>query len=187
MFYLSTFKKIWATILSNKLLRILFILNIVFVAILVIFFVFNQRFGHQIEVNQQEITKNEQSLVRLQQILLNQEGAPEIDLSQTKVFAEFEEVIPFISLLEDLFLPIDPESQISIKTREDQIFIDHFADYVIISKVGNKGRLLQALKQLQDSRFILKLINFNIIYKPNEVADVSELDQIELTLRLYLK
>jgi len=111
-------------------------------------------------------------------------------LFEKKSFSSYDEVIPFIAYLEKLFSAIDPEAQITIKSQEGQIFLDHFADYNVDLKMKPEGRdwLYKALDQLYGSRFIVKPMSFTMYYNPPASGTGnSELQEIILVLRLYIK
>jgi len=165
------------------------LLAVIFLLLTSVFLLVNFSYGKKIQVNQKEIAKNEQALLALQRLILNSENGKGMDISlfQNKSFADYTEVIPFTALLENMFEKVDPEASISIKSHEDQIFADHFADYTIKLKVENKEALLKAVEDLYNSRFITKVMNFSMDYTPTQNGKNNELSGIELSLRLYLK
>ena len=110
------------------------------------------------------------------------------DLFQKKSFANYEEVVPFIAFLESLFTVIDPDAEVIIKSKENQIFIDHFADYTVYFEVNeNKELIFKALDELDKSRFIINILNFSMDYKPAGDENLNQLSEVELVIRLFLK
>ena len=146
-------------------------------------------YQQKIQINNEEIDKNLilfKSLQNTAQVVAQE--VVEDNLSQKKSFAEYEEVIPFITFLENLFSVIDPDAAIVIKSREKQIFIDHFADYSVSLEVkGNKILFYKALDELKKSRFIINVLSFSMDYKPTGEDGLSQLDEVEFVIRLFLK
>ena len=181
--------KILPIVRKNKMLRTLSILSVVFLIIIVAVFAVTLSYKEKTQASQSEIEKNLATLEDLQDLIQQEsESSTENDLSQKKSFAEYEEVIPFITFLESLFSVIDPKTEITIKSHENQIFIDHFADYQVLFKAGQSKELFfKALEELHDSRFITHIINFELDYKPAEDGQFNKLNQVELVIRLFLK
>lgn len=146
-------------------------------------------YGQKYQENQTEIEKNQILLQSLQTISQTEsEKTPEDDLLQKKSFASYEEVIPFIAFLESLFTIIDPDAEVIIKSRENQIFIDHFANYTVKLEInGHTDLLYKAIDELGKSRFIINILNFNMDYKPIGEEAINQLDEVELAIRLFLK
>ena len=146
---------------------------------------------HREEVTiRSQIQANDLTFASLQKIAQEEERkALQRGLFEKKSFSNFEEVIPFIAYLEKLFSAIDPEAQITIKSQEGQIFVDHFADYSVDLKLKPTGKewLYKALDQLYGSRFIVKPMSFTMYYNPMEDVGKNELQEIILVMRLYLK
>lgn len=140
-------------------------------------------------MNQEEILKNEQAYKNLQVIVQsNIQAFAEDDVFLKKSFADYEEVVPFIAFLESLFGVIDPEAEIIIKSKEEQIFLDHFADYTVQMDIKDTENLLyKAFGELENSRFIINLMNFTMDYKPVGDEGLNVLDHVEFTIRLFLK
>ncbi len=136
----------------------------------------------------EEISKNEQLLKSLQQLAMSK-GAGDAgnNLFSNKSFAEYDEVIPFVAYVEGLLSEADPAAEVSIKSNEDQIFIDHFADYLVNLKIKNKEAFFAAMDELHTSKFVVKLLNFSMNYKPREERGNNEFSEAEFSLRLYLK
>ena len=181
--------KIWPIVKRNKILRSLSLLIgllIVLIAVLISTFLSYQQ---KIQINHEEIDKNLILFESLQNIAQAEiQESTENNLFQKKSFASYEEVIPFIAFLENLFSVIDPDAEIIIKSREKQIFIDHFADYSVHLEVkGNKTLFYKALDELKQSRFIINILSFNVDYKPTGEDGLNQLDEVEFVIRLFLK
>ncbi len=161
------------------------LLVLMIVATIFVQFSYREKF----QVDQIEIQKNKEFLENLQVIARSEDKAdPEDSIFLKKSFATYEEVVPFIAFLESLFSAVDPDAEIIIKSRENQIFINHFADYTIHLEINeNKNLLLKAFEELEDSRFITATTNFNIDYKPTGDENLNKLTDVELTVRLFLK
>lgn len=183
-----TINKIWKIILKRKSLRVLGFLSVIFILLTIASVVADNSYKNKNVANKNEIQQTKDTLVNLQLLAAaEEEGLIDDKLSQIKLFAEYEEVIPFITYLESLFTMIDPEAELTIKSQEKQIFIDHFADYKIILKIGAKKDLFfMALDELYNSRYITKLINFTMNYKRDEDY-TNQFTNAEITIRLYLK
>ncbi len=96
--------------------------------------------------------------------------------------------IPARTFLENLFSAVDPDAEIIIKSKENQIFIDHFADYTVKLEIKEKKDLFyMALDELDKSRFIINILGFSMNYKPAEDRSINQLDEAELTIRLFLR
>jgi hypothetical protein len=149
----------------------------------------NMSYGKKIQANQKQITKNEQDLLALQRLILNSGSGTGINISlfQNKSFADYNEVIPFTTLLENMFEKVDSDAVIAIKSQEDEIFTQHFADYDINLKAKNKDLLFKALEDLYNSRFITKVMNLSMDYTPTADEKGNEFSSLTLSLRLYLK
>ncbi len=164
----------------------LLIALLVLLVVILIGSIFN--FRQKIQANQEEVEKNIILFQNLQVIVQaeDQEISGD-DLFLKKSFASYEEVVPFIAFLESLFSDIDPDAEIIVKSRESQIFIDHFADYTVKLDIGsNKEFLYKTLEELDQSRFIINILSFNMDYKPDE-EKLNRLDTVELKIRLFLK
>lgn len=185
----KSFAKILPIVKKNKMLRTLSLLSIVFLVITVALIVIAFSYGEKTQANQSEIEKNLATFENLQSLIQQESGTSAKNaLLQKKSFAEYEEVIPFITFLENLFAVIDPKVEITIKSHENQIFMDHFADYQIRLKAGqNKELFFKALEELYESRFITHMLNFEMDYKPTEDGKFNQLSQIEFVVRLFLK
>ena len=170
------------------MLRTLSLLCGLFLFLAIILLSVNTSFGSKIKASENIIAQNDQMILSLQKLAL-QSGGQDIDISlfQNKSFAEYGDVIPFIPYLEKLLSEADPQAEVAIRSDEDQIFLDHFADYRISLKVQNKEKLFKAMDELHNSRFIAKILNFSMNYKPVTENGRNEFTDAEFTVRLYLK
>jgi len=185
----NIFQKIWPITKKHKVLRTLCLLCVIFLLLICVFFALKLVYANRIEVNKKQIAKNEQELTALQRLILDTQNKNNLDISlfQDKSFASYDEVVPFIALLEKMFEKIDPKAEIVVKSQEDQIFIDHFADYNVKLKINDKDAFFKALQELNDSRFIIKIMNFMMQYKTDETGKKNDLDETEFIIRLFLK
>ena len=159
-----------------------------FITLAVVFLFTNTSFASKIKANDTLITQNDQAIRGLQQLVLNSGSQNiDIDLFKAKAFAGYEEVVPFIPYLEKLLVDVDSQAEVAIKSQEDQIFLDHYVDYRLNMKVGDKDKLFEMMDELHNSRFVAKILNLTMHYKPGEEKGVNEFADVELTIRLYLK
>ena len=182
--------KIGPIIKKSRFLRTLVLLCGIFILLLIIFLVKGVSVRQEEAKIRSKIQANGLAFENLQKMAKEAEKkAFQQSLFEKKSFSNFEEVIPFIAYLEKLFSAIDPEAQITIKSQEGQIFLDHFADYNIDLKMKSKGKewLFKAMDQLYDSRFIVKPMSFTMYYNPLEGEEKNGLQEIILVIRLYLK
>ena len=186
---LSFVKKIGKIIIKNRMLRTLGLLCVIFILFNILFVSTYFSYQNKIEENEIQIAMAQETLANLQYLATTNENEEVTsDLFKTKSFVGYEEVIPFIAMLESLFSVIDPKAEITIKSQEEQIFIDHFADYSVNLKISNNKELFfKAIEELYNSRFITRLNNFVIQYKPTADGNINELKEIEFTIRLFLK
>lgn len=181
--------KIWLIVKENKFLRSLCLLIGLLIVLIVVLMGTTSSYQQKTQVNHEEIDKN----IILFKSLQNTAQAEAKEVAENNIFlkksfASYEEVIPFIAFLENLFSAIDPDAAIIIKSREKQIFIDHFADYSVRLDVkGNKTLFYEALDELKQSRFIINVLSFNMDYKPAGEDRLSQLDEVEFVIRLFLK
>jgi len=180
---------IWPIIKSSKILRSLNLLIALLVVLIIVSVSIQLSFRSKYQMNQEEVLKNEQAYQNLQIIAQsNVQAFAEDDVFLKKSFADYEEVVPFIAFLESLFSVIDPKAEIIIKSKEEQIFIDHFADYTVQMDIkGAESILYKAFDELENSRFIMNLMNFEMGYKPIGDEGTNLLDRVEFTIRLFLK
>lgn len=146
-------------------------------------------YNKEIAANQAEVEKNITTLTTFQQLVSGDTTVHSAsDLFEKKSFANFDEVIPFIAFLENLFSEIDPKAEITVRSKENQIFMDHYADYQISLELGEeKGSLYKALDELEDSRFITNILKFNLDYRPTGDDQLNQLKQMQFGIRLFLK
>jgi hypothetical protein len=178
-------------ILKNKTLRVMALSCAVFVLLSIIFLFMYSSYRQKIADNDIRIEQAQQTLANLQYLatLEKQEAGDTIEnsLFAKKSFVGYEEVIPFISMLESLFTMIDPKAEITIRSQEEQIFTDHFADYSVRLKIDDKKELFyKALDELYNSRFVTKITDFTMQYKAAEESNKNEFSEIEFIIRLYL-
>jgi len=162
---------------------------VIFIIFIIVFLTESSVYGKKIDVNNLKIKQNEESLQSLQNLILNTNKNNDIDLNvfQNKSFADYDEVIPFIALLESMFAPVDPQAEISVKSQQDQIFLNHYADYKINLKFTQKDLLYKALEELYSSRFITKITDFSMNYSQSEDGKINNFTSFEFTIRLFLK
>lgn len=182
----------WQILKKSRLLRTLFILIIAFALASIAITWFKFSYNDQIEVLKEEIKKDEEALVGLRRIVeTSDQEIVGSDLSDVanKAFADFEEVVPFIGFLENLFISIDPEVQVIIRGQQNQIFIDHYADYRISLSIPSGGTqaLYDALAEVEKSTFITKLMSLDLKYDVIDQGQRSELGNVEMLVRLFLK
>jgi len=184
------FDKIGPIIKKSRFLRTLVLLSGIFAIVSVVFLVRGFSVRQEEAKIRSQIQANDLSYSNLQKMAKEEEKKVfQQSLFEKKSFSSFEEVIPFIAYLEKLFSAIDPEAQITIKSQEGQIFLDHFADYNVDLKMKPAGKewLFKAMDQLYNSRFIVKPMSFTMYYNPLEGEAKNELQEIILVIRLYLK
>ncbi len=141
----------------------------------------------KVELNREEIASNETLLKSLEAIALKEVVAEDETLGR-KTFAEYEEVVPFISYIEGVFSEVDPKAEVSVRSKQEQIFIDHFADYIVRLKIDqNIDQLKGALEELNQSRYIINTLKLNMNYKPTGDEQLNYLNQVEFTIRLFLR
>ncbi len=180
--------KIWPIIKKNRFLRSLSLLISLLILLMIFLIAAAFSYRQKIDLNEAEIRKNITLFQSLNSIaLVEGQTAPVDDLFLKKSFASTEEVIPFIAFLESLFSSIDPNAEVIIKSRESQIFLDHFADYTVSFYIQDKDMLYGALDKLEESRFIINILNFYLNYKSSEDGETNHLDEAEFTIRLFLK
>jgi len=177
--------KIWEIIKKRKLLRTLSLLNAIFILFIIFFFSINLAYSKKIAANEKQVQQNEQDLQSLQKLVLNSGGAIDLEMFKDKSFADSDEVIPFIALLENMFSKADPQADIVVKSPDDQIFVNHYADYKVSLKISDKDALYSALDELYNSRFITKILDFSINYPDDPKTPGFSI--FEFTVRLFLK
>jgi len=185
------YKKMAEMVRKNRWLRVLLVLGILFLLFTIVFTYYFFIYRNRGEMLYADIEKNKASYTSLEAILNTKEAAPKDskeNYSDKKAFADYEEVVPFISLLESLFSTVDHKAEITVKSREEQILTDHFADYNVNLKITqNKDLFFKALDELYNTRYIAKWMSFNVHYKTLENGTQNDLAEAEFVVRLFLK
>ncbi|MBU0577991.1 hypothetical protein KJ742_06600 [Patescibacteria group bacterium] len=181
-------KKTGKLILKKRVLRILTLLNVVFLIVSIVFLSLFLSYYKKVKENETKIVQTQQTLADLQYLVeIDFNGQIDSDILDEKSFAQYDEVIPFITLLESLFSVIDPQADITIKSQEKQIFIDHYADYRIVLDMNEKKDLfLKALDELYNSSFITKITSFTMNYRQDDDGLTHKLNEVDFVIRLYL-
>lgn len=182
--------QILTIIKKSKILRTLNILMFLLLFLSIVLFISNKDISKKIKLNKKTMDENTIQLQTLKNIADSSLGydTPDEELLNNKNFAAFEDVIPFISYLEELLQPIDEEVSVLVKAKEDQIIFDRYADYTVNIQLHNKlEQFYEAIKKLNNSHFILNITNININYKPSFSDDSNVLSEITLKIRLFLK
>ncbi|MBU0705814.1 hypothetical protein KJ657_01285 [Patescibacteria group bacterium] len=187
MFKVISTEKILKFILQQRALRVTILLCVVFVIISITLFVVNSSYHGKITSNEEQIQDAQTQLTELRKTIGNEQE--EIDQKiMGRTFAPYDEIVPYISLLESLFAIIDNESDITIKSEEKQILINRFADYEVKLKPGDKFDLfLKALDELYKSKYLIKITSFNINYSPQQEDHGNLIDDASLNIRLYFE
>ncbi|QQR83177.1 hypothetical protein IPJ72_05225 [Candidatus Peregrinibacteria bacterium] len=182
----------WRILKGSRLLRTLIILIFIFFLAGIVLQWFRFSYRDQITQIQADIKKDEEAFIGLKRIIETSDQeivGSDISLVANKAFADFEEVVPFIGFLENLFVPIDPEVQVIIRGQQSQIFMDHYADYHVSFKIPESfdQTLYEALYEIEKSSFITKLMSLDLKYNVVDQGQRSRLSTIEMSIRLYLK
>lgn len=182
--------KTWPIVKKSKILRTLGVLSGLFLLASVIIALVSFSYRGKTEVNLEEARTNQQTLMDLNR-LAKEDFKPSAngDLFLKKSFADYDEVVPFIAFLENLFHSIDNKGIVTVKSRDEQIFLDHYADYRINLKIreGKESDFYKAMEQLNQSRFIVQFLSFEINYKADEFVSDKRVKDAELILRLFLE
>ncbi len=184
--------KAFIIIKNNKFLRILNLLSLLMIFGIITLCVINNSYNDKTQANINQIQTSKQLQQSLEAVVQPAETAQtqqtEASILTKKSFAKYEEVIPFVAILENLFSAIDPESEISLKSKEDEISANHYADYTASLKMdsGKIPLFFQAFDELYNSKFITDITGFSISYSPESEGNPSELNRAEITIRLYL-
>jgi cysteinyl-tRNA synthetase len=174
-------------ILKNKTLRTACILIVLLLIIIITLLFVKSSYASKIAYNQKQIQDSQKQVQALEKII-NQNDATVTDETQGRSFATYDQIVPFISLLESLFSVIDPESKITVKNQEKEIFINRYADYeVSLQPKGKVDLFLKGLDELQNLKYLTKIIDFAINYGPSESNQKNEIQDITLTIRLYFE
>lgn len=180
-------KKLWPLIKQKKVLRTLSLMNSLFLVLIIVFLIVSASFSKAIGKNHETISQNESLLISLQQLVLNSnQDSMNATMYENKSFAEYDEVVPFVLFMESTFSSVDPQAEIAIKSSEDQIFIDHFADYGARVKIAEKDAFFEALNSLHNSKYVVKILNFSMLYKQLEAKGQNQFTEVEFVVRLYL-
>ena len=187
-------KKIFGVIRRSLFLRIFSIMNIVLIILITAAMINASRFKGMIQQNEKIIEQNKKTLEQMERTIAiqnAQSGDTGYDLFSKKSFAGYDEVIPFIALLEKMFSAIDPEAIINLASSEDQMPINRYADYSIRLKIGEKKELFyKTLDEIENSRFITKINDVKIQWEEKkeegEEKRVNKLSTANFTIRLFL-
>ncbi|MCK5603698.1 hypothetical protein KAR91_17560 [Candidatus Pacearchaeota archaeon] len=183
----KTKTKIWQIVIHSKMLRSLTLLILLLIIAIGMLGTTFFSYEGKAELNREEITTNEALLKSLEVIALKEIVIEDESLSR-KEFAEYEEVVPFISYVEGVFSEVDPKAEVAVRSKQEQIFIDHFADYTIQLKIDqNIDDLKAALEELTESRYITNILKLSMDYKPTGDENLNYLNQVEFTIRLFLR
>lgn len=175
-------------IFQQKTFRVTILLSVVFVIISMILLGLNFSYHKKITSNERQIQDAQMQLRELQNIVSTEEAGDMNQRIMGRTFAPYDEIVPFIGLLESLFAIIDMKSNITVRDEEKQIFINRYADYEVRLNPGNKVDLfLKALDELYKSKYITKVTSFNINYSPDEKTSKNIIEDITLTIRLYFE
>lgn len=179
--------KTLSIILKSKTLRVFSILSITFLILSITLASFAHSYENKIKTNDTKVQLTQKKLSDLQYLVNIETESDDDEILELKSFATYEEVIPFITFLESLFAIIDPNSEVTLKSNEKQIFIDHFANYKVNLETGTKKELFfKALDELHNTQFITKLMGFTMNYRPTENNGGNELYEVEVDIRLFL-
>lgn len=180
-------KKMIGLILEQKSLRISLLLSAALTIILITVIALNISFGNKVSANEKQIQDAQNQLTELEKIVNEEEGSMDPRI-EGRIFAPYEEIVPYIELLESLFAIIDKDSKIIVRDKENEILINRYADYEVKLKPGNKINLLfRALDELHKSKYITKVTQFTINYMPVEEGGSNIIDEVSLTIRLYFE
>jgi preprotein translocase subunit SecG len=181
-------KKTTKLIIRDKILRTTAILIILFTGLSITLFIMNMSYKDKIADNQTQIDDARLQLQKLQSVIQTEEESERDERAVGRSFAPYEEIIPFISLLESIFAAIDPGSKVTIRDNEKQIYINRYADYEVTLNPGNKVELFyKALNDLYQAKYLTKIINYNLSYIPGENGSASRIGSASLTIRLYFE
>lgn len=180
-------KKNVKLLIQNRLLRVSFLLTGILLILALALFLVSAEYSKKIQQNEAQIQDAEMQLIQLQKIANLEEGDL-IAKTEGREFAPYDQIVPFIGLLESLFAIIDSESQITVKNKESEIYINRYADYEVHLKPDGKFQLfLKALDELHKSRYLTKIISFNLNYAPGEGGGPTTIKDAQLIIRLYFE
>lgn len=183
------FKKIWHIVKEHKALRTSVVLNAVFLLFILIFLLFSISYGRQNNIYKDTIKQNKQTLSNLQRMTTVMQNKEKISISpvSNKTFMSSDAVIPFITYLEGIFSKADSKAEISVKSQENQISTDHYADYKISLKNPHEKLFFDSLDKLYDSSYITNMMVFSIFYDDTNKDGINIMDRAEFDIRLFLK
>ena len=174
-------------IMQQKTLRVTLLLIVVFSVTLITLLILNYSYGSKVSANEAQIQDAKNQLTQLESIVNSEESEMDPRIVG-HTFAPYTEIVPYIELLESLFAIIDKDSKIVVRDKENQIFINRYADYEVTLQPGNKMPLLiKALDELQKSKYITKITQFAINYTPSETGKKNVVNEVSLTIRLYFE
>jgi len=182
-------KKMIGLILKQKTFRVTLVLSATFLIIIIILNILNASYNKKITSNEKQIQDTIIQLEELEKIVNEDENEEAVNLEiENRAFASYQEIVPFINLLESLFAIIDKESKILVRDNKDQILINRYADYEVTLKPGIKMDLfLKALNELHKSKYITKVTKFTINYIPDKQEAKNKINDINLTIRLFFE
>lgn len=183
------FKKIWQIVKWHKILRTSSLLSAIFLLFILILLLFGIFYSRQNDIYKNIIKQNKQTLSVLERLAAAQQSREKINgsLISSKSFAGSDEVVPFITYLEGIFSKADPKAEISFRSQENQIFIDHYADYKVSLKTAQDQLLASALDKLYNSRYITNIMDFSMFYEAAGKNEKNTLNRVEFGVRLFLK
>lgn len=180
-------KRTTGAIMQNKPVRVMMLLTFLFIAINISLIIISVSYRNRSSEMDIEIEKVQAELKNIQKTV-TEEVEPLDEENGKRTFAPYEEIVPFISLLENLFGLIDPEAQITIRNEESQILANRYADYEIKLNARNKEKLLfKALDELYKSKYVTRVVNSNIDYKLSPDTEINDLENASFVVRLYFE
>lgn len=180
-------RKMIGLIMQQKTLRVSLLLIFIFSVILIALVLLNLSFSNKVSANESQIEDAKNQLTQLENIVNTEEQTSDPRIAG-RLFAPYDEIVPYIELLESLFGIIDKDSKIIVRDKESQIMINRYADYEVTLKPGNKMELLfKALDELHKSKYITKVTQFVINYAPAEEGTANVVDEVSLKIRLYFE
>ncbi len=181
------FRKIKNTIFKNKPIRVMLLLTILFVAMNVSLMIMNVAYIGRADELKIEIQNIQKEIIKLQSTA-TEIGEVSEGENEQQILAPYEEIVPFITLLEDLFGLIDEEARITIKNEEEQIRANRYADYEVKMNINNKKKILfKALDELHKSKYLTRVIGLNMDYDQSADGEVNELTKTNLIIRLFFE
>jgi len=180
-------KKMIGLIMQQKTLRVALLLILVFSITLTTLVFFNLSYSNKVSANESQIEDAQSQLTELESIVNAEEITSDPRIAG-RAFAPYDEIVPYIELLESLFGIIDKDSKILVRDKENQILINRYADYEVKLKPGTKmGLLLKALDELHKSKYITKVTQFVVNYTPLDEGKGNMVDEVSIKIRLYFE